>query len=452
MDVVNSLLGTNKAPAAPNYTAAAQATAGGNLANAQLANYANMVNQTTPQGSVTYSQKASGSYLDPKTGKVYSGDEYNALTDAKLKNTLTGLNQWTQNVVMSPEQQALYDQSNRINQGLGNAAESGLGYVQSALDKPLSDPGAYQRSAGTTQFVGNVNAPTLQTQLGDTTNRIVGGVDNNASQIRTNVNDPNLVNQQVQDALYQQQTQYLDPQYQKGQASLENQLANQGITRGSEAWNSAMQDFNNQKQQAYSNARNSAIGQGVNASSTLYGNQLAGINTANSAIGQQFNQGLQTGQFANQAQAQEYGQGLNTMQAQNEAMGNQFNMGVTNANLANQASQARYAQDLSNANLYNQGLQADFQNAQTLQQNPINILNAVRSGQQMSAGSQPQTGVSQPGTMANVAGADLLGATSAQFNAELGATNANNAATNGLLSGAGSLALGTAAAKKSGLF
>lgn len=433
-------MGKSSPPSAPNYTAAAQATAGGNLANSVYSNTANMVNQVSPQGKVTYTQSPTGSYVNTKTGSQISGDEYNALT--KNQGDYSALQQWTQNVEMSPEQQALYNQSNRINQGLGDAAEQGVSYVQSALDKPLTDPGKYQRTAGTTQFVGNVDAPTLQTQLGNTQNQIVGNISNNANQIRTAVNDPNLVNQQVQDALYQQQTQYLDPQFQKSQARLENQLANQGITRGSEAWNSAMQDFGNQKQQAYESARSSAIGQGVNAASTLYGNQLAGIQTGNQALGQQFEQGLQTGQFANTAQQQEYQQMLARMEAQNTAMGNQFNMGVTNANLANTAANARYAQDLSNVNLYNQGLQSDFQNAQTLQQNPINILNAVRSGQQMTAGAQPQTAVSAPSQMATVAGPDILGATSAQYNAQLGAVNAQNAANSGMLSGIGSLGMG----------
>jgi len=144
---------------------------------------------------------------------------------------------------------------------------------------------------------------------------------NNANQIRTNVQDPNLVNQQVTDALYKQQTQYLDPQFERTQNQLASQLANQGITQGSEAYNNAMNMANANKQQAYESARNSAIGAGVNAGSQMFQNQLAGANFGNQALGQQFGQGLAAQNAGNTAQNQIFGQNL------------------ANANLGNQAIQ-----------------------------------------------------------------------------------------------------------------
>jgi hypothetical protein len=143
---------------------------------------------------------------------------------------------------------------------------------------------------------------------------------NNANQIKTSVQDPNLVQQQVTDALYKQQTQFLDPQFQRSQSALENQLANQGITQGSEAWNNAMQMANAQKQQAYESARNSAIGAGVNAGSTMFGNQLAGAQFGNQALGQQFNQGLTAQQAGNTAQNQTFAQQLANAQLNNQAV------------------------------------------------------------------------------------------------------------------------------------
>lgn len=119
--------------------------------------------------------------------------------------------------------------------------------------------------------------------------------------LKTTIQDPNLVNQQVTDALYKQQTQFLDPQFERTQSALANQLANQGITQGSEAYNNAMQMANAQKQQAYESARNSAIGAGVNAGSTLFGNQLAGAQFGNTAQNQTFAQNLANAQLGNQA-------------------------------------------------------------------------------------------------------------------------------------------------------
>ena len=510
--------GKGSAPAAPDYTAAAQQTAAGNKETAIATQAGNMINQYTPQGSVTYAQR--GEYA--------------------------GTPLWEQVVKLSPEQQAAYNKDVAMNARLQDVGMQGVGYVQQALNAPLASPGQAVGTAGTTNFVTGVNAPSLSTQGGNLggmqrgvgeptiglatganagpmqmgvntysdvargiapSGQINQGVYQNAGQIRTNVQDPTLVQQQVTDALYQQQANILDPQFTRSQARLENQLANQGITRGSEAWNTAMQEANLQKQQAYESARQSAIGQGVSAASGLYQNQLAGMGAANQALGQQFGQGvtaqqaqnaaqaqqfgqnqaqqqaynqalaqqfgqglqgaqfantaqsqayqqqlsnaqmqnqaraqqlqeaLSRGEFTNQAQAQAYQQELQNIQNQNAVLAQQFSFGQQNAALANQAANQQYAQQLSNAQLANQALQQNFGNAQTLQQQPINILNAVRSGAQMQASAQPQVGVSAPGQLANFSGPDYLSAATATGQYNQGLYNAQQAASGNQMSG-----------------
>lgn len=375
------------APPPPDYTGAAQATAQGNKEAAMASQAGNMINQYTPQGSVTYAQRGESN----------------------------GVPLWEQVVSLSPEQRAAYDKDVAMNSRLQDVGMQGVGYVQNALNAPLQSPGQAVGSAGTTQFQTNVPEQQLQKYFA-----------NNAGQIRTNVQDPNLVNQQVTDALYKQQTQYLDPQFERSGKALENQLANQGITRGSEAWNNAMQESNAQKQQAYESARTQAIGQGTQAASQMYQNQLAGMGATNQALGQQF------------------GQGMSAQQAANQAMLSQFGMGMSNADLVNQVANQRYGQQLSNAQLQNQALQQNFGNAQTLRQEPINILNAVRTGSQMQSAAQPQVGVSSPGQLATWSGPDLLGAATAQGQYNQGLYNSQNAASSNQMSGLMGLA-GTAA-------
>jgi hypothetical protein len=65
---------------------------------------------------------------------------------------------------------------------------------------------------------------------------------------------------------------------------------------------------------------------------------------------------------------------------------------------------------------------------------PINTLNAVRSGAQV----QSPTFVN-PAMQANTAGADMLGATQMGYNAQMGAANAQNAANNAMTQGLFSL-------------
>ena len=290
--------GKGSAPAAPDYTGAAQATAQGNKEAAIAAQAGNMVNQYTPYGSVEYGIRG---YVD-------------------------GTPQYSQTVRLSPEQQAAYNKDVAMNAALQDVGTQGLGYVQSALNKPLSFEGM--------QAIGT----------------------------------PGEIQQQAADAAYQSAMRYVEPRLQRQQASLENQLANQGITRGSEAWNAAMQDAEASRENIYGQAQSQAYLQG------LTGAQQA------------------------------YQQGLGARQQQ-------------------------------------------IAEAQTLRSDPLNMLNAVRTGSQMQTSAMPQVGTSSPGQLATWSGPDLLGATTAQGQYNQGLYNAqqasNSAMTSGLmgLGGAGMMAL-----------
>lgn len=274
------------APPPPDYAGAAQATAQGNKEAAIAAQAGNMINQYTPYGSVTYAQRGESQ----------------------------GTPLWEQVVKLSPEQQAAYNKDVQMNAGLQDVGIKGVGYVQSALDKPLSFQGMQE------------------------------------------VGTPGEIQQKASDAAYANAMRYVEPRLQRQQASLENQLANQGITRGSEAWNAAMQDAEANRENIYSQAQNAAYTQGLTGA------------------------------------GQAYQQGLGARQQQ-------------------------------------------IAEAQTLRQDPINMLNAVRSGSQMQTSAQPQVGTSAPGQLATWSGPDLLGAATAAGQYNQGMYNANQASSSNMTSG-----------------
>lgn len=103
-------LGKQSAPAAPDYTGAAQATAQGNLDAARAAAAANRVNQVTPYGSLTYSESGRDSQGNPM---------------------------WTATQSLSPEQQRILDYQNQTSLGLGSIQNQGLDYVKNMLSKPF---------------------------------------------------------------------------------------------------------------------------------------------------------------------------------------------------------------------------------------------------------------------------------------------------------------------------
>ena len=571
-------MGKSSPPPAPDYTAAAQQTAAGNAQQARIAQFGSMTNQVTPYGTVSYTP-TTAAYTNTN-GDQITQEQFNKLS-ASAKAGYQPLTQWTQTVTMSPAELAMFKQNEAINQQLGNVAQSGIGYVQNAMGNPLQAQALASTPQSTAnQMVKGVNLPNYQMALsdagqiqsnianaGDVTKgfynpsdiatatganqvargftpnnarqiqvnsganqQATGDVYNTAGQLQTSVSNPNLLVQDTANALYNQQTQYLDPQFQQSQANLENQLANKGITAGSEAYDRAMGNFARQKQQAYESARNSAIAGGINAAQGMFGMNLQGGQFANQALGQQFgqnvtqaqlantaanqnnqlalanqqarnaalaqqyNQGLQGTQlanqaaaqnnaqalananfynqalqqayqqnlgsagFQNQAQAQQFAQNQAAQQAQNAAQAQQFSQGLQSAEFANQAAQGMFGAAMQNAALQNQAAQTAYQQAlqsgqfqnqtaaqalaqaQALQQNPINMLNAVRTGQQMQVAQMPQVGASSPAGLNQVAGPDILGAQMSQYqqNANnINAANAQNAQMWGSIIGAG---------------
>jgi hypothetical protein len=95
-----------QAPAAPDYTQAAQATAAGNLDAARAATAANRVNQVTPYGNLDYSITGQDPYGNPT---------------------------WTAKTSLSDVGQKLLDTQNQTSLGLGGTINAQLGQVQNTM-------------------------------------------------------------------------------------------------------------------------------------------------------------------------------------------------------------------------------------------------------------------------------------------------------------------------------
>lgn len=208
----------------PVATAAAQSTSNVNTAAAQAA--LNNVNQYTPYGSTTY--QPTGSYTTPSGETVPT---------------------YTQSTSLSPLSQTILTGTQGVAADLLPTADNLVGQIGSAASKPLD----------------------FNTPFSDTLNK-----------------GPQLLDQNVTDALYGQQKSFLDPQWNQQSTLLQDQLSRQGIPVGSDAYNNAMEQLNNSKTQAYQSAQDSAIGAGSGAATNMFNMALAG---QQQNIGQQ-----QTGQ------------------------------------------------------------------------------------------------------------------------------------------------------------
>jgi hypothetical protein len=99
------------APAAPDYRAAAQETASGNLDAARAATAANRVNQVTPYGNLDYTISGQDPYGNPT---------------------------WTATTSLSDVGQQLLNNQNQASLGLGGTINAALGRVQSTMGQEFN--------------------------------------------------------------------------------------------------------------------------------------------------------------------------------------------------------------------------------------------------------------------------------------------------------------------------
>lgn len=116
---------------------------------------------------------------------------------------------------------------------------------------------------------------TLLGQVGDTITKPLDFSGANNDYINAG---PQALNDQAADAYYKKQAGFLDPDWTQKQRNMEDQLSRQGIPIGSEAYNSAMTNFNNSRTQAYDAARTGATATGADAASKMFGMALQGQN------------------------------------------------------------------------------------------------------------------------------------------------------------------------------
>ena len=157
---------------------------------------------------------------------------------------------WTATQALSPAQQQLLDYQNKASIGLGQLADKGLGYVQNMLETPFD-----------------------------------------VSKLPTTGFNPS---QSYQDAYMQR----LAPQMAQSKERLEQQLANQGIQLGSEAYDRAIRNFDQKQNDLLLGATTQGFDVGNRARAAAFGelayqrnepiNTLSAVRTGSQVQGPQF--------------------------------------------------------------------------------------------------------------------------------------------------------------------
>ena len=337
------------APPTPDYVGAAKEQGVQNLAAAKQSNLMSNPNMYTPFGNQTVSYSAPtfdqasydaslakynagnvdrNQYMrqgspegDLTTGGTYFDQAAYDAANAKRgaaptrESFMTGGGVPTVTQTLTPQAQQTLESQQRVQSALANLGEVGIANAYDTLSKPFvpttteikHDFGGY----GEVPLASNYNAKStvpLQYSL-DTSN--LAAMPINAGMT-------------AQDLILQR----LNPTITAGDTSFKQALANQGLAPGTEAFDAAMRNREASKNDLYNQAALQGINldmaarqQGLNEQQTLgtFANQaqLAGAGLYNSAMGQNYGQGMQT-------QGTQYAQGLNKAQFQNTAQQQQL--------------------------------------------------------------------------------------------------------------------------------
>jgi hypothetical protein len=357
---LGGLLGGGDVPEAPDYQALLNQMAQANQRNLYMQTMANRPNMETPWGSVswsapTYQQFAGGSGV-PSTGGYGGTGGATGGTSTGTRNVAPGgypaPAPYTGEQMASISQPATADAASLsaaprpatppidgrtgLPMGTGRGDSSDLpigpnGYPvapypgTSPVDPGSIGPtggagtGGAGGAPGTSPWTMTMTLPEEMQKALESQQRLASGRSMAAEDLLGNVTndlsnynqfwgelpgmgDPATARQRAEDAIYQRATSRLDPMWGQRQSQTETQLANQGLTPGSTAYNNAMQNFNLGRNDAYQTAMNEAImGGGSEATrqqqqelqarqqgiSEGYQQQYGGMNALNALLGGQ---------------------------------------------------------------------------------------------------------------------------------------------------------------------
>lgn len=383
----------NSAPKSPDPREVAQAQTASNIGTAIASSWMGNANEFSPYGNVVYNPTGFQNV-------TVDGQDYQ-------------VPQFERTMWLDPAEQSQLDQQRLLGYGMNNMAIGQVGRLDQLLSSPVGEgpdwPVRMNQVPTGPQFTAAPQGPQANgvnlPMLGEG-GPIQGSVDQSdprfwfgsagsinrtfgqAGDIQQSIGptDYSEDRRRVEEALQSR----LNPQLERQRTQLETTLVNQGYTRGSEAFNNAMDEHTRQA----NDAQMQVLMAGGQEQSRLAGLALQSGQFANQAQAQEFAQNAQRGQFANAAQAQLYDQLIGRGQFYNQAT-DQWNASrLAGGQFANQAQQQGFAQDAQRTGLNQEGMlsQAGFNNAaqQQMWQNAMGQMEYDNQLRQLGFGNQTQ--------------------------------------------------------------
>ena len=355
-------------PPTPDYVGAAKQQGQDNLAAAKQSNimsnpnmYTPFGNQTVSYSSPTFDQSGYEAALskynagnldrnqyirqgdpngDTTTGASYFDQAGYDAAQAKRgaaptrEGYTTGGGVPTVTQTLTPQAQQTLDSQQRVQTALANLGERGIANAYDTLSQPFTPT-----TTAIAHDFGGYGAVPLADQYGLAQARTAADTYGLA---QNQINTSGLTQMPTNSGINAQQAilSRLDPTIQAGDTSFKQALANQGLAPGTAAYDAAFRNREMSKNDLYNQAALQGINIDMAARQQGLNEQLSQAGLYNSAVGQNFGQGITADQLANAVVGQNYGQGMTTQ-------GTQFSQGLNKAQFQNTAQQQQLAQDLA---------------------------------------------------------------------------------------------------------
>lgn len=402
--------GGSSAPPAPDYSSLAQQQAALTNQAAYQQTVANRPTQITPQGTLTWANNPTmQNQLDAQAYaqalENYSKNPRGPAPNQQDFYKLMPVDNWTQTITLSPEQQALYNQQTANQQAASSAAGQALrGFSTSPLDFSQA-PQVDALDFANAPAVASTNAqlPNLAYPSGALPDRaeLVGLLPDLADSGFGAV-------QQVQDAMMSR----LQPGLTQSRNAEIQRLKSQGITEGTPAWESAMRSLNNQQ----NDAQQQALLGAASAYGDIFNRSLAGRQQLYNEQADTYNRSLAGRQ---QAIGEQQNAFANSLAGRQQLFNEQ--QGLFGNSLAARQQSVGEAQSLYNSQVNDRNRM--IQELLTQRQNPINEYTALVNGTSLQQPRFDNFTQATPNTAP-----DMMGAGQQQYNAAMQSYNAQQQA------------------------
>ena len=193
-------------------------------------------------GQIAAAQGAANEDVARTTARLNRADTYTPFGSVTF--TDQGDDRYRIDQTLSPAQQSISDQQEALGLGMGNLANTRLGQI---------DQGAFGYG-GIQDFQQSLDRSGMSPIAGAT--------------------DFDLARQEAEDAAFNSVWNRLGTQFADEESALSTDLANRGITMGSDAYGRELDRFNQRKNDARTQAAYAAIGEGRTAFNNLFANQM----------------------------------------------------------------------------------------------------------------------------------------------------------------------------------